>query len=332
MSNKNTFEDINYRGTFAIWSPSSPAPFLFPIRFKRALANLKKNDISIIIGQSCKTDIEYTMDFQKKLAEEFHSFLLTPEVDGVIFATGGWTTISLLDYIDWNLVKKYPKIIVGYSDATPFLLACYKKTGITTFHGPMVVSEWGEFGGIWEYTKKNFFMALSKKKYKVNKPSTWTDETLWWDKEDNRKRKPVGDSEWRFLKRGKAKGKLLGGNLTTLLYIVGNEYMPDLRGSLFFIEEQDCSPDEFFSQLYSLKLLGVFNKINGLIVGRIGNKKKAANGYNDFDKMIELILSDIDIPVLVDVDIGHTEPMITIPIGKIGEINSFSNEFIIHAL
>lgn len=246
-----------------------------------------------------------------------------------MFATGGWTSVTLLNQINWDLLIKYPKKIVGYSDATPFLLAYYRKTSYETYHGPMLLSEWGELGGAWNYTQENFWRGITSSEIKLFPPEYWTEEVLYWDKEDNRRRSISGEGNWQFIKGGKSEGTLIGGNLTTMMMILDTEYMPDSQNAILFIEDDGVALDQFIAYLHVLKLRGIFNNISGLIVGRIARPIAAVNGNNDFQQAIKNVLKDIDIPVLVDVNIGHTEPMLTLPIGRKVRLDSSINEWIV---
>lgn len=120
---------------FGVWTPSSPAPFLFPIRYQRAISAIQKRGYSVIEGASCAKKHEFSPNFDRELAKDFHCLLTNPKVDAILFSTGGHSTISVLPHINWELIKQYPKPVIGYSDATVFLLAYYKMTQIISFHG-----------------------------------------------------------------------------------------------------------------------------------------------------------------------------------------------------
>ncbi|PFD34739.1 hypothetical protein CN285_25015 [Bacillus cereus] len=309
-----------------VWAPSSPAPFLFPNRFERALEALKTRGYNIQVGESCKKNITYDLNFAKNLVEEFHQYLLDDEIKGIIFAVGGWTTIALLPYINWNLLKENPKPIIGYSDATALLLAAYKETGQKTFHGPMVISEWGEFNGPWEYSITNFENALFTKNtsFDLLPPKEWTQEVLWWDKEDGRRRLSNGKGEWRIFNHGKCEGILIGGNLNIISLMLGTKYMPSFKDKILFLETEGYSPDKFLAYLMQLQLHNVFNEIKGLIIGRHSNPISSSSGAESFDEILNYFFGKVDIPIMLDVDLGHTEPMVTLPIGGSAVIDTES--------
>lgn len=300
-----------------IWAPASPGPYLYPRRFHRAIDALIQQGFEVEISDSCKSNQDFEVDFAERLVGEFHSYLKRKDIDAIWYATGGWTTIALLPLIDWDLVRLHPKHIIGYSDATSLLLACYAKTDLVTFHGPMVIPEFGEQGGPWEYTVSNLWSVINRKDdfQTCIPPDTWTEEILWWDKEDHRRRKPTQKGEWRYFQNGYAEGIIVGGNLATLSLLLGTDYFPQNKDMILFIETQDFSPDQFLAYLSQLKISGVFDRTSGLIVGRHANSNATSNGIQSFDRMLTIALTDLDIPVLIDVDLGHTEPMLTIPIG-----------------
>lgn len=308
----------------AVWAPSSPAPYLFPRRFERSLNELKKRGYNVYVGDSCKKNISYQKEFAKDIVKEFHKFLLDDEIKAIIFAVGGWTTISLLEHIDWALVKEYPKPVIGYSDATALLLAINHLTGQETFHGPMIVPEWGEFNGPWDYSIYNFENLLFKNKtyLDLHAPKEWTQEILWWDKEDSRKRSITGDSDWISYKPGKCEGALVGGNLNVISLMLGTDFIPSFDNKILFIETEGFSPDKFLAYLLQLKLHRVFDQIKGLIIGRHSNPVASSSGSKSFNEILDYVFEEYNFPILLDVDLGHTEPMLTLPIGRKVLLNS----------
>lgn len=316
-----------------VWAPSSPAPFLFPKRFKRAIDSLNAYGYrNIKIGESCRQNQFYNNDFAKILAEEFHSYLIDESIKSIFFAVGGWTTSTLFPYIDWELVRENKKVLVGYSDATSLLLACYAKSGMKSFHGPMVISEWGEHGGPWQYTVEKLEEQLCNESsyLDLKPPDYWTQERLWWDKEDFRKRRISGRGEWHFFKGGKTEGVLIGGNLNTISFLIGTEYMPSLKGAILFFETEGFSPDRLLAYLMQLRFHGVFNDICGLIIGRHSNPEVTSSGESSFRNVLHHMFDGYNFPILLDVDLGHTEPMITLPIGGIAMLDSKQNLFRIY--
>jgi muramoyltetrapeptide carboxypeptidase LdcA involved in peptidoglycan recycling len=152
---------------------------------------------------------------------------------------GGMNSNSLLPYIDYEALKKNPKIIIGYSDVTAILLAIYAKTGVTTFYGPAVVSSFGEFPPFADETFSYFSDIVMKNvsvPHTFKNPDFWTDELVDWETQS------ISKKPYRNLlvtvSSGKSKGRLIGGNLNTMQCIWNTEYMPSIQeGDILFIED-----------------------------------------------------------------------------------------------
>lgn len=315
----------------AIWAPSS-CPFKFPIRFQRSLRALKNEGFDYEVGASCTRPRNYSSEYAQELAAELHAFLLREDINGIFCATGGWTSIFILPYIDWELLAQYPKCLVGYSDVTAILLGAYTRSRLITFHGPMLLSEWGEYGGPWEYTVKHLKnMLMQGSELQVEAAEEWTDEMLWWDREDSRKRSSNPSKNWRFFREGYANGILVGGNLTTLNLLIGTPYFPSLENKILFIETEGYSPERLLAYLMQLKYCNKLHQISGLIVGKHARTQASTDSSVSMEEILDIVFCDINIPILIDVDLGHTEPMLTIPIGARAIIDSSENRFTILA-
>lgn len=315
--------------TVGLWCPSSPAAALFPKRFVRSVENLKKGNFESVISDSCKQIQLFNEDYKEILVEELYSYLRNPQIDIILFVTGGLTTLTLLDAVDWEYVKKYPKPIIGYSDATSFLIAYYARTNLECFHGPMLISEWGEYNGISNYSLECLDIALTNSDFIIKPPILWTEELLFWDTEDTRSRKMKKNDGWIWYRKGKAKGKLVGGNLSTICTLLGSKYLPSFKNKILFLEEDSCAPDEMLAKLQSLEFAGIFEQICGLIIGKIANKKITASGVGNFETVYRHIFNKYTFPILTEVDFGHTEPMLTFPIGRTATMDSNADGILI---
>lgn len=229
---------------------------------------------------------------------------------------GGMNSNSLLPYIDYEAFKKDSKIILGYSDVTAILLGTYAKTGISTYYGPALVASFGELEPYVNETYKyfkNIFIDEIKYPFELEKPRFWTDEYIDWESQD-RFKTPIENS-LVTVNDGVCEGRLIGGNLNTMMGIWGTEYMPEIKkGDILFIEDslKDCATIERSFSL--LKLSGVFEKISGIILGKHELFNDNKSGRKPYEILLEVI-GDTKIPFLADFDCCHTHPMITLPIG-----------------
>lgn len=249
-------------------------------------------------------------------AAEFNQLLYDPDVHVLMASIGGNNTNSILPYIDYEYLKQHPKIIIGYSDTTALLLAIYAKTGLITFYGPAAASSFGELPPFVDWTFQNFEKILSKDvslPYTYPMPPVWTDEYLNWSQQDRSKEQY--SNHWVCVHPGRAKGRLIGGNLNTMEGFFGTDYMPAIqKGDILFLEDSlkdACTIERSFSLL---KLAGVFDKVGGILLGK--HEKFDDNGTGKLPYQILLeVLGTPQIPILADFDCCHTHPMLTLPIG-----------------
>lgn len=303
--------------TLGLWAPSFPGPAVFPERFQRSVNALQSAGFDLALGASCHEHQGYAAATPQQLANELHSFLRAPEIAGIVCAVGGWTINAVLPYIDWELLRDRCKVIVGYSDISAFLAAALSQSQVVTFHGPMAIPQWGEHGGPWSYSIESFARVTmtAQPPGTLAPPDEWTDELLWWDRDDHRRRRPCGPGAWRGIKPGQGVGPLVAGCLTTLSLLVGTPYLPDLTGAILCLEAEGFTADRFWAHLLQWKYMGVLEHLNGLVIGRIARPQPMGTGYIDFDERLRAVVDDLAMPVVVDVDFGHTEPIVTLPLG-----------------
>ena len=300
-----------------VWTPSSPAPALFPRRYRRALDAVRSAGFEVVIAPAGERNAGIGADRPERLAEDLHELLSDDRVGAVVAAAGGYTSAAVLRHIDWDLVREARRPIIGYSDLTTVLWAALSQAELVTFHGPMIVSEWGEWGGPWPYSLDSFRRALTPQPgpTRLAPPPQWTDESLWWDAEDDRRRTTRPGGRWRCLSPGVAEGWLLPGCAATAAHLFGTPYLPDTEGAILCLEFQEAGPDAVWAHLLQWENSGALDRIVGLVIGRHARPRAAAAGSGDFDAVVRAVLGRRDLPVLVDVDFGHTEPRLTLPVG-----------------
>ena len=207
-----------------------------------------KNALNIIDGYSAGTPEEK--------AEDINSMFADPEVDAIMCSQGGDNANSCLSLIDYELIKRNPKIFIGISDITVLLLSIYKKTGLVTFHG-------NDF--LWGFGMKPTKYDIDEFKLRL------MDGEIG---EINR------NSEWNTIRKGRAEGILMGGNLKCMLKSAGTEFFPDFKDAILFVEAYEITSGMCDAHFHQLKQMGVFDKIKGVIVGYIyglqATKKKVA--------------------------------------------------------
>jgi muramoyltetrapeptide carboxypeptidase len=310
------------RPVVGVWTPSSPAPARFPRRLQRSLDALRARGFQPRLARTATADDGLTAAAPKEIAADLHDLLDDPEIDAVICAVGGYTSLAVVPHIDFDRVAAARKPIIGYSDVTSVLWAVLARTGLITFHGPMVISEWGEFDGLHDVTYTGLTRVLDGRSdvAELREPGVWTDELLWWDAEDIRPRQ-LQPGGWRCLVSGAAEGWLLPGCASTASRLFGTPYLPDVAGAILCLEAVETGPEEFYGLLMQWSLSGSLDRIAGLVIGR--HCRPPQRGREEaFDRVILAALAGRAMPVLVDVDFGHTEPRVTLPVGGLARLDA----------
>jgi muramoyltetrapeptide carboxypeptidase len=318
-------------------SPAAPIAALTAHRVELAKENIRKLGLVPVMGKHALNIIGMHSDTAEKRAQDIIGFFRDPEIKGIIALIGGYGFEALIPHLDFKVIAENPKVFVGHSGNSVLQLAMLREAGMVSFYGPHALTQFGEPFGPMNYMTEHFKKALLS----VNQPMDikaspeWTDEVLdWFDKTDTtRPRKTNPNSGYQWLRHGSAEGVLVGGCLSSLLRLKGTSFWPDFRNSLFFWEIAP-SPGDMHkgypieavdSQLASLDLTGVFNDCNGMIVGR--PVRYSARDQALFEQSILENTNKYSFPILIGADIGHTDPIITLPIGVRGRIDSKANKF-----
>ncbi len=289
----------------------------------RTIANnrFKKLELNLTFGKNVEQINSLGSSSVKSRINDLHEAFKDKNVKMIISVIGGYNSNQLLSHIDWSLIKKNPKIFCGYSDITIFLNAIFKKTGLITYCGPHYSSFSEKLN--FNYTRKYFKECLmSNKKFTISPSSRWSDDE-WYQKQNNRYF--IKNKGWHIINKGKIKGIVIGGNLCTLNSLQGTDYFPSLDNSILFIEDdENTNPEIFDRNLQSLIHQKEFKKVKGLVIGRFQRKSKISN---DLLKQILLSKRELNkIPIVANVDFGHTQPILTFPIGGNVSIDLNSNK------
>ncbi|MGB5596644.1 MAG: LD-carboxypeptidase [Crocosphaera sp.] len=250
----------------------------------------------------------YLAGQDQERAADINQFFADPKIDMLLPIRGGWGCARILPYLDYNLIKNNPKIIVGFSDLTALLIAIYTKSGLVTFHGPNGFTSW----------RTDQVNSFKKALFTENKIIFKNQR----DGDDDNRLMQV-KNRIQTITPGTAKGKLIGGNLSVLSGIIGSPYVPDLTGYILFIEDVGENIYRIDRMITHLKIAGILDKLSGFIFGQCTNC--LPNG--DYGSLtLEQVLNDhikpLGIPAWFGAQIGHIEPILTFPMGVEVEINS----------
>lgn len=324
MNRKISLEAGDKIGFF---SPSSPATFFAPKRFERAKNFLSEKGFSLIAGELTGKKDYYRSGSILERVEELNKLIRNKEIKCIMSTIGGYNSNSLLPYIDYEELKRNPKIIIGYSDMTAILLGIYAKTGIITYYGPALVASFGEYSPLVDGTYNNFIEILNKKiilPYTYKTPLYWTDEFINWEEQDRKKK--LYNNQLKTVISGIVRGRVIGGNLNTIQGIWGSEYMPEIKnGDILFIEDSLKSATVLERSFSFLKINGVFDKVSGIILGKHELFDDQGTGKEPYEILLE-VLNGQQLPFLADFDCSHTHPMLTLPIGATLELDTINKK------
>jgi len=296
-----------------IIAPARSASLLSDENINLAKASLEKQGFKVSFSKNCsEKDIFMSSSIQSRV-EDLHDAFKDPNVKAIFTVIGGFNSNQILKYLDYDLIKSNPKILCGYSDITALANAITAKTGMVTYSG-LHFSTWAmkkEFEYNLEYFQK---CLMSDTAFLVESSKTWSDDAWYKDQENRNIEKNNG---YLVINEGEAEGKIFGGNLCTLNLLQGTEFMPDISDSILFIEDDDMAGNffgvEFDRNLQSLIHQPNFEKVKGIVIGRF--QKNTDMTDEKLKYIIETKKELKNIPIIANVDFGHTNPMITFPIG-----------------
>lgn len=280
--------------------------------------------LKVTFGKHVEERDRYVSSSIKSRVDDLHEAFADKNVKAVFSAVGGTNSEELLERIDWNLIKRNPKVFCGFSDITTLSNAIYGKTGLVAFSGPHY-SSFGMKRGF-EYTMEQFKKAvMGTHRHQVLSSANWSDDAWYMDQE---KRQFIANLGMKVFKQGVAKGTIIGGNIGTLAILLGSSYMPKLNNSILFLEEcGDCEGSRDFTmrQFGALVRQPGFDKIKGIVFGRF--QKATRWEPTDFQELISRRpeLAKRNIPIITGVDFGHTTPIFTFGIGGTAEIHADQN-------
>ena len=310
--------------TIQVIAPSSSALSLKKAFKEKAQARLEKElGVKITFSKHAfEKDMLGSSSVESKVAD-FNKAFADKNVKAVLCVRGGFNVNSILKYIDWDIVKANPKPLCGFSDITALANALYAKTGIVSYLGPTFSSFSAKEGT--DYTIEYFKKCLmSNEPFKISSSKMCGERKIAFKK----------NKGCKVLQEGSAEVTLIGGHLSTLNLLQGTEFMPSLKNAILFIETDDFGGKqaviEFERDLQSLLHLPDAKYIKGIVFGRFQKE----SGMNL--KKLEFILASKkelkNLPIISDADFGHTQPIVTLPIGGTVRIEAKGNSATIEIL
>ncbi|MFD1019838.1 S66 peptidase family protein [Thalassobacillus hwangdonensis] len=284
--------------TVGIIAPASP---LFKKSdLKRGIKTLEEWGYNVVVGDHVNCRHEYIAGTDEQRAADFNAMFANDNVDAVFVTQGGYGSARMIDRIDFDLVRKNPKIFIGYSDITSLHLAIQKHTGLVTFHGPGMAGFNSE--DLTAYREEYLDKALCSSE-------------------------PIGEIKMAddkkyldVINEGQVRGELVGGNLTLVCASLGTPFEIDTKDKILFLEEVWTEPWILDHMFTHLKNAGKLQEAAGIVIGECSEcePRKLDPGFPVtffLEDILEDFLKPLDIPVIHGLPIGHTKDLATLPIG-----------------
>ncbi|MGV2874451.1 LD-carboxypeptidase [Macrococcus capreoli] len=295
---------------------------VFGLKFKVMPNALKGND--------------YLYHHPEKRAEDFNQAVFDSEVTAIICTIGGTESVRIMPYIDITAFKNNPKIFMGYSDTTVQHLYFYQH-GITTFYGPALLTDFAENVAMDDYTVNHIINTLfSSDIIGEVRPSDYIRKFgLLWDEiaKDFEREKLLNEGYEVINGHGKCQGQLIGGCVESLILLTGTKYFPEISAfndAILFLEtsEQHTDPAVLEQYIRKLSVMGILDRISGLIIGR----PQDGVYYEEIKAVFKKIINETgrhDLPVFYNASFGHNEPKCIIPYGVLAELDTDNQSFTI---
>ncbi len=283
----------------------APAGYLSDAHIERSIEQLEMLDFKVVLSNNIRRRHGYLAGTDQERIDDIHDMFSRKDINGIFCARGGYGSGRLLPYLDYELIKNNPKVLIGYSDITALTYGIFAHTGLVSFHGLVTISTFNEFS---VYNFENVVM----------KPSdTFTYINAEEDPEDK-------ELEVYSIHSGNAEGELVGGNLSLISAMVGTKYDIDTAGKIIFIEEIREDPYRIDRMLTQMRQAGKFDKAAGVALG-IFRRCEPGDKFENSLSLREVLfdrLSDLGIPVIYGLSFGHVLNKFTFPIGIKARLNT----------
>lgn len=278
----------------------APAGIIYEEKeFVEMQAALSELGLQSRFGKNVRKRDGYFAGTDRERADDLNKMFADPDIDGIMAVRGGWGCSRILPYLDFKMITRNPKVYCGFSDNTTLHHALMEYSGLVSFHGPNGNSDWTEL------TKQSFRSVVMEGK-----------KTTFRSK-----------SSVQTVAPGRAKGKLIGGNLTILTTTLGTPYQPDASGAILFVEDIGEKVYKIDRMLAHLKQAGVLEQLSGFIFGKCTDCDSGSDPTFTLSEILSHYITPLGIPSIFNVDIGHEVDNFTIPVGIEAELNADTGTF-----
>ncbi|MDT9600525.1 S66 peptidase family protein [Sphingosinicella rhizophila] len=260
------------------------------------------------VGRHVTARYGYLAGTDRQRAQDVNDMYADKDVRAVFAVHGGWGSARLLPFLDWNMIRANPKLLIGFSDITALHLAFAARAGFPTIHGPNAANRWEEAS--W-----NSFWKLA---FAAETPLFRNPETQGLD--------PLLQERWRTstIRPGKAVGTLIGGNLSVLASLVGTPWLPDFEKKILFLEDSGEAEYRIDRMMTQLGQAGILGKVAGIVFGQCTRCAIGIPDYSGFTvpQLLHQHLAPLGVPVFHGANIGHVSNQLSLPVGVRAEIDA----------
>lgn len=298
-------------------------------RYEQGVERLEKVfGLEVVSMPNSLKGAEYLYDNPKARAEDLMNAFKDSTIKGIVSNIGGSESIRILPYIDFDVIRNNPKIFIGYSDATVTHLFCHK-AGISSFYGPAILTDFAENVEMHAYTVEAVKKTLFTNEVigEVKPAPEWTSERLEWLIENKDKQRKMNPNQGYELLNGSGvvQGRLIGGCIEVLEFAKGTSLWPEesyWKDSILFFETSEDLPEpsyiEYWLRNYGSQ--GILQNIKGIVFAKPQHERY----YEEYKESILRIMKELDLnelPILYNLNFGHTEPKFILPYGAMAEID-----------
>ncbi len=287
----------------------TPGSFLADEGLQKAVTNLENLGFQVKMGKNIRAEMGYVAGTDPQRLADLHDMVQDSQVDAIWCARGGYGCSRLLPYIQYDLFKKYPKALIGYSDITALHVAIHQATGLVTFHGPVGASDFTEY------------TALQLQKV-LMEPEAGPSPVLRAPGEDSGPFAPY------TIRPGVASGPLMGGNLSLLSALAGTDFQAKVKGKLLFVEEVGEKPYRVDRMLVQLLQSCDVRQAAGIMLGVFADCEAAEGDRSlSLSDTLKGQLAGLGIPVAYGISFGHVKDQCTLPLGIPAQFDAGSLQF-----
>lgn len=307
-----------------VFAPSSPA---LGEKTPETYGFLESKGIEVYEHPQVRKITGHTAGSIEERVGTLHELVSDKTIDILMTFWGGQNTNELLPYLDYELIKANAKPIVGYSDTTALLVAITKMTEVITYLGPagITFTKPQPVDYTWDYFER---MVIKGEEVEIKDSEIYADDYYFLNT-DKTKRNVVKNEGRKVFRKGVAKGEIVAGNLQTLLVLAGTKYFPQLEGKILFLEEAEEESAGMIHRFFThLTQVININKLGGVCIGRFCAQSKFIR-TDTVEDMLKTVFGNAQIPIIYNLDFGHSDPMFTLPNGGYCELNTEEDKIVL---